>query len=539
MRGRTGLNERDGGVFSRDGKLWAPDDDMKAPAPILRSPPFPGTPATVAGVSAARTAASARTSLSAQETERARRIMRDIVAERIGGAFWAAGRSSPWTRIARPGPIAAHGDEELGLLGWMAGAEIAWTSPGRFADIAKDGLPDPLERAVTTWLIDAVDYRDPYSGRPVSIEAAIEQLAFWARAIERNRGIAVAVGIAGWKRREVEAMLWPGEPLIFARSTDEAVRNAVAARGAIAVWPSKAPRGLDEAAAARGITVHPVEDGFLRSAGLGSDCHPPHSIILDRTGIHLDPTRTSDLEAMIAATPDNPVLLARAERLMRDLIDKGISKYASGGRPYERPVSGRRIVLVAGQVEDDLSVRLGAAGVQGNLDLIRRARAVEPDAYLIFKPHPDVDAGHRRGRIADAQALDHVDAVVRDVPMASLLDSVDAVHVLTSLTGFEALIRGCEVVTHGQPFYAGWGLTRDLAPPIERRGQNVTKAQLVAATLILYPRYLDPVTKLPCPPEILVERLAAQPEPQETLLTRLRRFQGRLRRGFAGAGGRA
>jgi capsular polysaccharide export protein len=234
------------------------------------------------------------------------------------------------------------------------------------------------------------------------------------------------------------------------------------------------------------------------------------------------------------------VILARAERLIRDVVTAGISKYASGRRPFERPVKQRRIVLVTGQVEDDLSVRLGAAGVAGNLDLIRRARAAEPDAYLIFKPHPDVDAGHRRGSIPDLQALEFVDSIVRDVPMASLLDSVDAVHVLTSLTGFEALLRGCDVVTHGQPFYAGWGLTKDLAPPIERRrGRNITKAQLVAATLILYPRYLDPVTKLPCPPEILVERLAAQPAPQETLLTRFRRVQGRLRRGLAGAGGRA
>ena len=512
---------------------------MMVPKPVLRSPPFPGTPAAVAAVSTAKWPA-IRASLSQQEIERARLLIERIVTERIGGSFWNAGNGDPWHVLARNEPVAFAGDDERGLIAWMAGATVAWLSSGRFADIARDGAADPLERAVTTWLIDAADYRDPYSGRPVPIETAIEQIAFWRRAIDRNRGLAVAAGIARWKRREVETMLWPGEPLVFARTAVEAVRNARSGQGAIAVWPSKAPRGLDAEAAAHGVAIHPVEDGFLRSAGLGSDCHPPHSIILDRIGLHLDPSRPSELETLIASAIDNPVTLARAERLMRDIVEAGISKYASGGRPFERPVQKRRLVLVTGQVEDDLSVRLGGAGVQGNLDLIRRARAAEPDAYLIFKPHPDVDAGHRRGRIPDAQALEFVDSVVRDVPMASLLDSADAVHVLTSLAGFEALIRGCEVVTHGQPFYAGWGLTTDLAPPIERRrGRNITKAQLVAATLILYPRYLDPVTKLPCPPEILVERLAAQPIPQETLLTRFRRMQGRLRRGLVGAGGGA
>lgn len=508
--------------------------------PILRSPPFPATDPATAAVSRAKPAIPLRAELSPAELERARRIIAQIAAARIGGAFWSTGRNDPWSIAETGETMVVAGDDEAGLIAWIAGAEIAWASAGRFADIAADGLPDPLERAVTRWLIDATDYRDPYSGRPVPIETAIEQLAFWRSVIDRNRGIAVAAGIARWKRREVETMLWPGEPILFARSAAEAVANARAGQGAIAVWPSKAPRGLDDEAAAHGVTVHPVEDGFLRSAGLGSDCHPPLSIILDRVGLHLDPGRPSELENLIATPIDNPVLIARAERLMHDVIAAGISKYASGGRPFERPVQKRRIVLVTGQVEDDLSVRLGGAGVEGNLDLLRRARAAEPDAYLIFKPHPDVDAGHRRGRIADDQALEYVDSVVRDVPMASLLDSVDAVHVLTSLAGFEALIRGCEVVTHGQPFYAGWGLTKDLAPPIERRrGRNITKAQLVAATLILYPRYLDPVTKLPCPPEILVERLAAQPVPQETLLTRFRRMQGRLRRGLAGAGGRA
>lgn len=513
---------------------------MTPPTPVLRSPPFPGSSPAVAAVSRVVVPRAVRTGLSPQEIERARRLAERIVTERIGGAFWIAGAANVWTRVAAGSRIAARGDDEAGLLAWMAGVEVDWVGDGRFADLARDGAPDALERAIFTWLIDAADYRDPYSGRPVSIEAAVEQLAFWRQTIDHNRGIAVAAGIAGWKRREVEAMLWPGEALHFARSAADATRAARTAGGMIAVWPSKAPRGLDAEAAAHGIAVHPVEDGFLRSTGLGSDCHPPHSIILDREGLHLDPGRPSELERLIATPIDNPVLIARAERLMRDLVEKGISKYASGGRPYERPAPGRRLVLVTGQVEDDLSVRLGGAGVDGNLDLIRRARAAEPDAFLIFKPHPDVDAGHRRGAIPDADALRHVDLIVRDVPMASLLDSVDAVHVLTSLSGFEALIRGCEVVTHGQPFYAGWGLTRDMAPPIERRrGRNVTKAQLVAATLILYPRYLDPVTKLPCPPEILVERLAAQPLPQETILTRMRRLQGWLRRSIAAAGGRA
>jgi len=512
---------------------------MSLSLPILRSPPFPGTSPETAAVSRRRPVVAVRHALSPALRERARLVRERVVEARIGGNFWANGDANIWNRMASDAPLKLAGNDEHALLALLAGASIEWTAPGPFADISASPEPDALEQAIIHWLVDGVDYRDPYSGRPVAIEAAIEQLAFWRQAIDRNRGLVAAAGIARWKRREVEAMLWPGNGLLFPGNAADAVGSALRTGGEIAVWPSKAPRGLAEQAAAHGVPVHPVEDGFLRSAGLGSDCHPPHSIILDRAGLHLDPNRTSDLEKMIAA-PADPALLARAERLMRSLVDAGISKYASGGEPWERPVKGRRIVLVTGQVEDDLSVQLGGAGVEGNLDLIRRARAAEPDAWLVFKPHPDVDAGHRRGAIADAVALRHVDQVVRDVPMASMLDAVDAVHVLTSLAGFEALIRGCEVVTHGQPFYAGWGLTRDLAPPIERRrGHNVTKAQLVAATLILYPRYLDPVTKLPCPPEILVERLAAEPEPRETLLTRLRRLQGRVRRTLSIAGGRA
>ena len=506
--------------------MSAPDRSLA----FLRSPPFPQASAEVARVSIAK--AVARSSeLTGPERDRARLLIDAIIAARVGGAFWGA-NDDPWFATDDPAPVRAQGDDERGLVAWLRGRSVEWSGAGRFADYANDGLPDPLERLVHDHLVAGADYRDPFSNRPVAVEATIELLGFWRSLIDRNRGLAVATGIAGWKRREVEGMLWPGTAgLAFERTADAAVRTASTYRGAIAVWPTKATDGLDAAADRAGVQTIPVEDGFLRSSGLGSDCHPPHSIILDRRGMHFDPRTPSELELLLAEPTTDPILLNRAERLMREIVEAGLSKYASGRSGFDRPATAKPLVLVTGQVEDDLSVRLGGAGIDSNLDLLRRARAAEPDAFLIFKPHPDVDAGHRRGRIPDAEILVHADMVVRDIPMAALLDHVVRVHVLTSLTGFEALMRGCEVVTHGQPFYAGWGLTHDLAPRIERReGRTLSLLQLVAATLILYPRYLDPVTKLPCSPELLVDRLAAQPVPIETPLTRLRRLQGRARR---------
>ena len=106
--------------------------------------------------------------------------------------------------------------------------------------------------------------------------------------------------------------------------------------------------------------------------------------------------------------------------------------------------------------------------------------------------------------------------------MASLLAHVDAVETMTSLTGFEALIRGLPVTTHGAPFYAGWGLTEDLCP-VPRRDRRLTLDALVALALVLYPRYVDPQTGLPCPVEVIVERLSAARARDASPSGRLRR----------------
>jgi len=109
---------------------------------------------------------------------------------------------------------------------------------------------------------------------------------------------------------------------------------------------------------------------------------------------------------------------------------------------------------------------------------------------------------------------------------------VDEVHVNTSLAGFEALMRGKSVTTYGVPFYAGWGLTRDFGPVPARRTTKRTLDEVVAAALLLYPRYIDPVTGLPCPAEVVVDRLAKSAATQQGLVVSMRRLQGKVMRGL-------
>jgi capsular polysaccharide export protein len=101
------------------------------------------------------------------------------------------------------------------------------------------------------------------------------------------------------------------------------------------------------------------------------------------------------------------------------------------------------------------------------------------------------------------------------------LDEVSELWTMTSLTGFEALLRGVHVVTTGAPFYAGWGLTQDLGDVPPRRRAQVSLAGLAHAALIDYPRYFDPKTGLACPVEVAITRLAEGGIPQSSAAIRL------------------
>lgn len=354
-------------------------------------------------------------------------------------------------------------------------------------------------------------YVNPTRGERCDIHDTIGLLAEQRRQNERNRCFHVCVGFRWWKRPYVKAYLHStGGETGFFRCGKQAVLEAWAKGGEIVAWSSNVDASLQKECDDTGVTLARMEDGFIRSVGLGSDFNWPYSLVVDRKGIYYDPSRPSELEDILNAMPGHPdraALLQRAAALRVLILEKELTKYNTGFRAVLPPKfpKGKTIVLVPGQVEDDASVRCGGFGMT-NLDVLRSAREARPDAYIIYKTHPDVESGTRRGSLPDATALRYADGILRDFSMGRLLPLIHEVHTLTSQTGFEALLRGVKVFTYGGPFYAGWGLTED-KQAFPRRNVRLSLDELVAGALLLYPSYYDWQTENFCRAEDVCFRL--------------------------------
>ncbi len=376
-------------------------------------------------------------------------------------------------------------------------------------------------------MILAPTWVDPCRDRLCSFEEAVDQLEAEVRAFRQDRRGHVAAGIRLWKRGWMQRQFGLEKPVVFIDDPARAAAAAARSEKSLMVWAGKLPDGWTEPALR-------IEDGFLRSRGLGADLVPPLSLVVDDLGIYYDPGRESRLERLIQSAPP-PGGAARAARLRAQILAAGISKYNLPGSLPDLP-EGHRI-LVPGQVEDDASIRLGGGEVRTNLALMQAVRSAHPRAVLVYKPHPDVEAGLRPGAIAPDSLRGLADVVATRADPLALLATCDEVWTITSLLGFEALLRGKPVTCLGAPFYAGWGLTRDLGPvPLRRRqaadGHPLPRPDLdtlTHAALIGYPRYFDPVSRRPCPPEVVAERLAkGQMPPRGLRLRLLAKAQGSL-----------
>ncbi|MEM9709401.1 MAG: capsular polysaccharide biosynthesis protein [Pseudomonadota bacterium] len=339
---------------------------------------------------------------------------------------------------------------------------------------------------------------DPFRDRLCQLEDVIDMLAARAVAWRQDRRGWVITNMSAWKRPHLTRMFGIWGRVDCRTNTAAAKRLAARTRRPLMVWANDAGPPAD--------TTTRIEDGFLRSPGLGAALVPPSSLGLDDEGIHFDPGAPSRLERLIAESTYLPHSeIERAERLMARINALGLTKYNIQEDLPTLPAR-RPMILVVGQVEDDAAVLKTRADRFGNGDLLRAARQDNPEAAIVFKSHPDVEAGLRRGKVADAEEF--ADLMLRAGSPAALLGKVDEVWTLSSTLGFEALIRGVKVTCLGAPFYAGWGLTRDLGPVPGRRRARPSLAGLAHAALIGYPRYFDPVTGAPCPAEVAVERLA-------------------------------
>ena len=406
---------------------------------------------------------------------------------------------SPWTLLE--GAIAVYTvSSQMGFDAILAGHKpIVFGQPFYMGwGLTEDRTPlDRRQRRLTRAQLFAAAmilyprWYDPYRDRLCSFEEALDTLEALTRAWREDHSGWQASGMRLWKRGPIQAFFGQHRKVKFSEKAP-----ATNPRRHM-VWASAAQVHQDAVK---------VEDGFIRSRGLGAELTPPLSLVVDDLGIYYDPARASRLEALIAESetlPDDA--RHRAERLLQRIIKSGVTKYNLQALNAQGEVSSGRKILVPGQVEDDASIRLGASSINTNLALLKATRAANPAAILLYKPHPDVEAGLRKGAIKNSEGL--ADIILSDTDPISAIDAVDEVWTMTSTLGFEALIRGKSVTCLGQPFYAGWGLTDDRAPPIPRRQARPDVVALVHAVLIDYPRYFDPVTRQACPVEVVLDRM--------------------------------
>ncbi|MBT2130964.1 capsular polysaccharide biosynthesis protein [Aliiroseovarius lamellibrachiae] len=347
---------------------------------------------------------------------------------------------------------------------------------------------------------------DPHRDQLCELETVIDMLEARSRAWREDHRGYVATGMRLWKRKPLAQFFHANHAMIFDDRPERAAKGAYDIARPLMVWAGKErPEHSTHTPPLR------IEDGFLRSRGLGAALTPPLSLVRDDLGIYYDPTRESRLERFIAASPNLPTQAhVRADRLITRLTQQRIGKYnlACAAPDLSHLPKGKRI-LVPGQVEDDASIQLGTTEVSTNLALLQRTRADNPNAVIIYKPHPDVEAGLRDGQVAPEDLANLADFVAHDADHMALIGDVDEVWTMTSTLGFEALIRKVPVTCLGAPFYAGWGLTRDLGQVPARRHARPSLTALVHATLLDYPRYFDPKINAACPVEVVVDRLVA------------------------------
>lgn len=440
------------------------------------------------------------------------KIHPDVIAGKKRGHFnLAMLKKNPrivvFSADAHPPSLIEHADaiyvvtSQMGFEGLLWGKRVRTFGMPFYAGwgLTEDSLQAPtrrylssMENLIFNTLVRYPRYIDPETKLACDVEKVMDWISLQRKNRERFPSELLAINFSAWKKPILRSFL-QGSSLKFGRKNKSKCNMEVH-------W------GSPHQDKSQQKTRVSVEDGFIRSVGLGADLVAPLSWVLDDKGIYYDARKPSSLENILLTAVFDTDQIERARNLRQRIVTEKITKYNVGNLTWNRPLSAKKVILVPGQVESDASIKYGSPQLRNNLDLIKEVRKRNREAYVIYKPHPDVVAGLRHHDNESERILELCNEVIIDATMGQLLEVVDEVHVMTSLAGFEALLRDKHVVCYGQPFYAGWGLTEDNIP-ISRRIRSLTLDELVVGVLILYPTYISRTTGKFTTPERALEEL--------------------------------
>jgi Capsule polysaccharide export protein len=217
----------------------------------------------------------------------------------------------------------------------------------------------------------------------------------------------------------------------------------------------------------------------------------PFGYILDDLGYYYDARQPSRLETKLNdpgyALSEKDI--DRCRRLIKRVVSERLTKYnryAACGTPVNLEAGS---VVLIDQTPHDASIKFGSAERRTIIDMVNAAVSENPDVPIYFKRHPDNIQKTRN----TLQTTSRVRYLADTADITQVLDQAAKVYVVSSQVGFEALLRGKEVVTFGMPFYAGWGLTDD-RQPFQRRKQKRTIEDIFYAACIDLSIYFNPLT---------------------------------------------
>lgn len=222
---------------------------------------------------------------------------------------------------------------------------------------------------------------------------------------------------------------------------------------------------------------------------------PPLSFVVHPNFPYSNNIRGSHLYNTILSTdfsdPSNAQLLDRMRNMIHFIKEKKLSKYNNHhnlSKPIEHSVTRNILIIGDNPAKTDINIKFKTR----DIDLVRAAKRDHPHANLVYKPHPFEDISNNTDVDLIRSHVKHV--LDQHESIDTIFDQVDLVYTTSSQLGLDALIRGIPVITFGQPWYSGWGLTTDRNQEL-RKAATKTIEELLSALCFDCTFYFDWDTK--------------------------------------------